>query len=140
MTAIDAGLVAAYQRTDYVVFEEERETVLRIGTANAEIDLLLSRHGAERAAMITAWNPESVVLSADENELRDAALWQCIADHVLFALPAEGRDPTGQWTPEQSCLILDVTRDLAMEIGRQFGQNAIVIVTRGAVPELLLLR
>jgi hypothetical protein len=140
MTAIDASLVAAYQRTNYVVFEEQRETCLRIGVSDPEIDALLSRHGAEMAAVITAWNPASVILTAQENDARDAQLWQWIADHTLFALPAEGRDPTGDWQPEQSCFILDIAPDLAAELGRKFGQNAIVSVSRGTAPKLILLR
>lgn len=140
MTAIDVNLVAAYHRTDYVVFEDQRETCLHIGVANPEIDALLSRHGAEMAAVITAWNPESVILTPQENDAREAELWQWIADHTLFALPAEGRDPTGEWLPEQSCLILDITPDLATELGRKFGQNAIVSVSRGSAPKLILLR
>ncbi len=140
MTAIEADLIAAYQRTDYAVFEDDRETILRIGVVNAAIDALLTRHGAEAGAIITAWNPESVVLTSEQNDARDVQLWQWIADHKLFALPAEGRDPAGEWAPEQSCLILDLAPDLAADLGRQFGQNAIVYVSRGSAPKLLLLR
>ncbi|HVJ34202.1 MAG TPA: DUF3293 domain-containing protein [Terriglobia bacterium] len=140
MTAIDAALIAAYQATDYVVFEDDAETVLRIGELNPAVDALLKRHGAEQAAVITAWNPASVILSDQENEARETVLWRWIGDHQRFALAAEGRDRSGKWRPEQSCLIFDITADQAEALGREFGQNAIVHLRLGEAPRLLLLR
>ncbi|HVJ42831.1 MAG TPA: DUF3293 domain-containing protein [Dongiaceae bacterium] len=140
MTAIDAALIAAYQATDYAVFEEDAEIILRIGEKNPAADALLKRHGAEQAIVLTAWNPESVALSDPENETREGALWRWIADRQLFALAAEGRDPAGAWRPEQSCFIFDLAIDTAMALGRQFGQNALVHFRAGEAPELVLLR
>ncbi|HVI88172.1 MAG TPA: DUF3293 domain-containing protein [Dongiaceae bacterium] len=140
MTVIDAELLAAYQRTDYAIFEVDAETVVRIGRADPAIDGLLTRHGAERGTIITAWNPESVILSDAENAARETELWKWIGENRLFALAAEGRDPTGAWQPEQSCLILDIAADAVATLGRQYGQNAIVHLRLGAAPELELLR
>ena len=140
MTAIGPGLLAAYQRTDYVIFEDDAETVVHIGQADAAIDGLLHRHGAESGTIITAWNPESVILSDAENAARETELWNWIGAQRLFALAAEGRDPTGAWQPEQSCLIFDIARDAVAALGRRYGQNAIVHLRSGAAPELELLR
>jgi len=140
MTAIEADLLAAYQRTDYALFEDDQETIARIGKADPAIDKLLQRHGAERGTIITAWNPESVVLTQAENAVRETELWNWIGAQKLFALAAEGRDPTGEWLPEQSCLIFDIAADAAEALGRQYGQNAIVHLKLGAAPELVLLR
>ena len=140
MTVIDAELLAAYQRTDYAIFEVDAETVVHIGRPDPAIDGLLKRHGAERGTIITAWNPESVILSDAENAARETELWNWIGENRLFALAAEGRDPTGAWQPEQSCLILDIAADAVAVLGRQYGQNAIVHLRLGVAPELELLR
>lgn len=140
MTAIDAELLAAYQRTGYVIFEDDSETVAHIGKADPALDALLRRHGAERGTVITAWNPESVILTAAENAARETELWTWVGEHRLFALAAEGRDPAGSWQPEQSCFILDIAPEEATTLGRRYGQNAIVHLRLGAAPELELLR
>src|SRR5262245_62023079 len=140
MTAIGSDLLAAYQRTDYVIFEDDDETVVHIGRLDSAIDTLLRRHGAERGTIITAWNPESVILSDAENAARETDLWTWIGEQRLFALAAEGRDPTGAWQPEQSCLIFDIAPDVVATLGRRYGQNAIVHLRLGVAPELELLR
>jgi hypothetical protein len=133
-------LLAAYQRTDYVIFEDDAEIIVHVDQADPAIDGLLRRHGAERGTIITAWNPESVILSDAENAARETELWGWIGEQRLFALAAEGRDPTGAWQPEQSCLIFDIAPDVVATLGRRYGQNAIVHLKLGAAPELELLR
>jgi hypothetical protein len=140
MTLIDTVVIAAYRSTDYIVFEDEGQIILRIDAPDLAIDSLLMRHGAQSAIMITAWNPQSAPLNCDENNARQERLWQWIADHRLFALAAEGRDPSGTWPAEESCLIFDIDAETAAELGRQFDQNAIVRIASGAAPELILLR
>lgn len=43
------------------------------------------------------------------------------------------------WPPEKSLLILEIEREEAHELGRQFGQNAIVYGKSGGTPELLMI-
>jgi hypothetical protein len=140
MTAIDASLVAVYRATDYVIFDDERQITLRIDEVNPAADDLLRRLGAATATLITGWNPESVPLSAAENDRRQAMLWQWIADHRLFAFSTEARDPSGQWPAEEGYLILDIAAETVAALGRQFDQNAIVTIALGQAPELILLR
>lgn len=140
MTAIDAALIAAYRMTNYVVFEDRRETIIRVGDIDSEVDALFHRHGAGRGTIITAWNPQSIVLSDAENAMREAELWRWIADRQLLALPVEGRDPSGSWESEQSCLIFDIAVDVVEALARHYDQNAIVHIERGQAPELALLR
>lgn len=51
-----------------------------------------------------------------------------------------GEDPEGRWPAERSYLVLGMALEAAKEIGRRYGQNAIVWVGADAAPELLLLR
>ena len=140
MTAIEAPLIAVYRATDYLVFDDRQQITLHIDEINPAADDLLRRHGAERATIITGWNPQSVPASAEENEQRQAALWQWISDHRLFALPSEGRDPSGQWPAEEGYLIFDIAPQAVAELGRQFDQNAVVGISIGQAPKLVLLR
>ena len=40
------------------------------------------------------------------------------------------------WPPEESFWALDIPLEKAVELGRQFGQNAIVVWQNGGYPEL----
>jgi hypothetical protein len=52
--------------------------------------------------------------------------------------PGVGRDPPGNWS-EQSLLIVGIPRAEAEALGRSLGQNAIVYVEKGKLPELAVL-
>ena len=58
---------------------------------------------------------------------------------ILF-LEGEGRGADGEWPPERSVLAFGVSRNTAASLGRRFRQNAVVFVSYGKVPELLMLR
>jgi len=130
-------LIAAYRRTDYVVFGEP-ELVLRIGEANPDLDELLAAEGASTAAFITAANPRGAASSAWENEIANAALVKSQTETGFACYQGEGRAPDGSWT-ESSVLVVGISREDAEIVGRAFAQNAIVFVTRGLPPELVLL-
>ena len=57
------------------------------------------------------------------------------AAHPLF--DGWGRGEDLNWEPEQSLLALGVGKAQAIELGRRFGQNAVVWGTAGGLAELL---
>ncbi len=57
--------------------------------------------------------------------------------HVI---PGYGRDPTGEWPPEDSVLALGFNLEDSMDFGRRFGQNAVVFIEVNKEPRLILLR
>jgi uncharacterized protein DUF3293 len=130
-------LIAAYRKTDYVVFGEPG-LVLRIGEANPDLDELLAAEGAATAAFITAANPHGVARNAWENEIANAALVKSQTEAGFACYQGEGRAPDGSWT-EASVLVVGISREDAEIVGRAFAQNAIVFVARGLPPELVLL-
>jgi uncharacterized protein DUF3293 len=132
------GLLAAYQKARYVVFGEP-ELVLRIGERNPDLDELLQAEGADTAAFVTAANPRGGARSAWENEIANAALVESQTAAGFACYPGEGRDPEGSWTPERSVLVVGISRADAEKVGRVFEQNAIVFLTRGLAPELVVL-
>ena len=130
-------LRAAYEKAHYVVFGEP-ELVLRIGERNPDLDELLDAEGAATAAFITAANPRGEKTGAWENEIANAALVESQTKAGFACYEGEGRDPEGSWT-ERSVLVVGISRTDAEIVGRAFEQNAIVFVTRGQPPELVVL-
>ena len=121
----------AYEHTDYVVFDGKREVRFRVGSRSARLAALLARHGADRWAFLTAWNPGSQPLSRAENDTRQDALLERLASEGYRCLKGEGRSSDASWPPEESILALDIPDRAARAIGRAFGQLAIVVGSRG---------
>ena len=136
---VSPELLAAYENADYVVFADP-ELVLRIGEPSARLDALLEHEGATTAAYITAANPRGERRLAADNASAVATLAELVAAAGYPSYPGEGRDPDGRWGAEPSRLVVGIYRANAEELGRLFGQNAIVFVEKGAAPELLVLR
>jgi len=135
---LDQALDAAYRATDYVLFVDDGvEVTLNIGVPSPELDHVLDRRGATTAALITAHNPRSVVLSDMENQRRHADLTALLEargyDHVF----GEARDPTDAWKAELECIVFGIAPETGLELARRFDQYAIVFVTRGGAPELV---
>jgi len=133
----DPKLIEAYQSTAFVVDGPNGEITLRIGKMSQEIDNLLSTHGAARCAFITAWNPRSIQLESEENSRRHAQLIERICQLGFFFFPGRGIDQNKNWTQEESVLVIGIERSLALDLGRKYGQNAIVFKEITRATELL---
>ena len=124
-SGLSPALLAAYLATDYEVFE--LKCVLRIGEECAILDVHLAGSAEPGAAFITASNPGSVVCSDEENQQRNHALRVRIDELGVSAVYAgQGRGTDGQWPPEQSFLILGISRSYADLLAAEFGQVAYV--------------
>jgi hypothetical protein len=133
---IAADLLAAYAATDFVVFEGDERWALHVGVASPRVDALLDRHGANRATIVTAFNPRSRVLAPDANAARHRDLVRLLEERGSSFLYGEGRDPGGYWTPETECIVFDISLAEGLEIARRFDQNAVVFIERGKAPRL----
>lgn len=135
--ALSDALLAAFNATDFVVLEQP-EIHVRLGKAPPDelVDMLDHRQ-AETAVIVTAWNPFSTPLSDDLNRLRNLFLEHRLASEGLPCLPAEGRDPTGQWAAEPSFLAFDLLPDQLESLLEIFQQHAIVVVSRETVSLVL---
>jgi uncharacterized protein DUF3293 len=78
--------------------------------------------------IITAHNPDAKPLPDEENRSRNLALRDLLEERRLAWLEAVGRAPDGSWV-ELSFAIGGLTEADAIEIGRQFGQVGIFMVT-----------
>jgi putative PIN family toxin of toxin-antitoxin system len=133
--ALSGNLARAYRDAEYVVFGEP-DIVLRIGVPSARLDALLAGFGAAGAAFLTAVNPGSEPRGAAENRAAMEKLDAALAAANYSRLPGEGRDPKGGWR-EPSVLVPGLARAEAAALGRRFGQNALVHVEVGGLPQLV---
>jgi len=135
---LDPDLLQAYRETIFCVFTAAGELHIRVDQPSAPIDKLLAAHDVSSAAFITAFNPYSKVLSTAENFARQEQLLAGLQADGFEFYPGEGRDPGGEWLPEQSVLILAMDEAAATRLAQRYEQNAYVLVQAGKPAELLL--
>lgn len=138
-SGLSPELVAAYLSTDFVVFGPP-EVVFKVGRPSLELHRLMEAHGVDVCAFLTAFNPFSEPTSAETNATAQVRLLEKLRQMRMTWLEGEGRDPSGEWPPEPSILVLGLDAGRAGAVGRDFRQNAVVTCRRGHAPELLLLR
>lgn len=135
----------AFEATSYVVDPEpgvlERPLTLRIGEPSPELDSLLEKAGMQRWAYITAWNPRATPVSKEENAELEAKLDRRLEAlgfvHGKTVLEGRGVGDTPGWIPEESRMILGMTRSLATRVCQEFEQAAYVAGVKGEGPELV---
>lgn len=132
-------LIGAYEVTNFHVKAEPAFT-LNVGKVSEELKALLKQNNVSNAAFITAWNPYSKSLSDEENQARNYQLKNELNIRSLKFIDGFGQDPLGQWSGEDSFLVLGIDLEGSKKLGIQFEQNAIIWSDTDAVPKLILLR
>lgn len=125
-------VIEAYLKTLYYVYGFAEP--IRVGVVSESADAFLGKNGHVSWAYITSDNPLSVPLSESENARRRGHLRQDLDKFVL--LTGEGRDLLGEWPPEQSVFVSGISAEEAFNIGRKFGQRAILFGTYGEPAQL----
>ena len=138
-TSLNKDLISAYEVTNFHVKAEPAFT-LNVGKESEELKALFKQNKVTSAAFITAWNPYSKSLSDKENQARNDQLENELFIRSLKFIDGFGQDPLGQWSGEESFLVLGIDLEASKTLGIQFEQNAIVWSDSDAVPELILLR
>lgn len=138
---MDAPTGRAFEHTDYIVGPDtDHPVVLHPGHTNPALDALLARRGTHCWAMITAWNPGGCVQDAARNALDQAEL---IADLVQAGyMPLAARnlphDPLAVPQFEEDALLVPgLHGDMAVRLGRRFGQIAVLAGEANAPAHLL---
>ena len=129
------NLLDAYKTTRYTVYAPSM--VIELSKTCQPLDDILVVHKASEWAFITAWNPRSDVLTDVENHQRHLQLKEMVRDY--YTLEGEGIGVNPAWKPERSWLIIGISKERAVGIGRDFEQNAIVYGTLNEPAELLKL-
>ena len=140
MSTIEPILIDAYSNAVYRIRHNDSLVEFCIDTTSLELDHLLGEHSATTGAFITACNPQSSVSSLEENLQFHEQLAAMLQAMQLRWLDGEGGDRAGNWEPEKSVLILDISKESATALAIEHGQNAFVWIQREQPPELVLTR
>lgn len=137
-TEIPPELLKAYENTDFKVFGEYPFT-LRVNQRSADLLRIYEELGVDTAAFLTAWNPRSEPKSQSINQRSQMKLEEKLSKAGYPFIKGFGIDPKEEWPGEDSVLALGISQDEAISFGREFGQNAIVMVGPDGIARLLAL-
>lgn len=114
-------LIKLYEIAIYFVVELEYNIL--INKLNPKLDKYLSSNNFTSWAIITAYNPQSKILSNSQNKLNNQKLLSDIANFNF--LHTESTDEKGEWKKELGFIIFDIELCKAKLIGRKYNQKAI---------------
>ena len=129
-------LDAVYRATTYRVETPGGPLDLRIGEPAPALDSLLAALGLGSWAFVSAANPGSRPASQADNQRAHSALLAHVREGGWPAFEGVGLPATPGWAPERSLLIAGITHDDALRLGREFGQNAVLLGVPGAPAQL----
>lgn len=75
-----------------------------------------------------------------ENRLRNQALKNALPPHIAQVLPALGEGDVGDWPPEESWGIMDISLEETARLAALFEQNAFVFVEKDQAAVLVWVR
>lgn len=129
-------LQEAYEKTAYGILGQPRLT-LRIGQEQPVLSALMLLKAHETACFITAFNPGSVLCDAGQNQAAQLSLKYQLEARNLEFMDAAAIPLGSDWPFEPGFLVFGLARELAVELGKQFDQNAIVWFEPDAKAELV---
>ena len=138
-TDLPKDLVDAYKSTHFEV-DLVPQFILKIGEFNDDLQNLFTKLNCKSGCFITAFNPESAELSAEENKKFQESLYRDLMSSGHYVADGFGSDPTGKWDGEPSFFVTGISLLDAKTLGTKYGQNAIVWCDERCVPDLILLR
>ncbi len=130
-------LFEAYKNTTYRVYLPLGEIDIRIGVMNPLLQQLLLSNHVESWAFITACNPYSVMQNADVNTILNTQLEDYLSGKQYLFFKGNGVGDDDSWEPEASFMVLNIRKEDAIKLGKQFKQNAIAAGVIGNLPELI---
>ncbi len=135
---IDQPLLDAYLATIYEV--KHLGLQIKIGEENGHLEEFLVDNNMFSWAFISAWNPYSKEVSAEENEIRHSKLVKMVEAKKFPFSEGYGVPSNEKWEAEKSLMILGISRREAIFFGKRMEQNAIVWGRLGGVAELVITR
>jgi len=139
-STISDQLIANYTHTDYRIGTASDCITLRIDQYSEPLAQFLATLNQSYAAIISAYNPYSQLVSDEENVAAHESLRHFLICHAYQSIESVHTDPADVWPTEKSFFIPGIDIYSAKSLGQQFNQNAIVWIDRDAIPHLYLLR
>lgn len=130
--------INAYKQAIYIV-DTGPPLEFKIGQDSVLLKNLLKSRGANTAAWITAYNPYGSKQTEEKNKSLQKQLLKIADDKSLDYMTGRGVDSEHKQAPEESLLLFNLPLSIAIEIGQQVNQNAIVWIGEEEIPRLVLL-
>jgi hypothetical protein len=130
------ALEVAYRLTTFYVDDPSGNFGIKLDEPCPQLDALLATHAATQWAYVTAWNPRSQLLSAENNAARHEELLVQVVRLGYPVITGRGQPADADWVAEESLLILGIEENAAVLLGARFGQHAIVVGRAGECAEL----
>lgn len=118
---LNQKILQAYLDSEYVLFENDG--IFQIGAQHRNEEIFFIEKGFAAYAWITAWNPQSVELAYNENQIRNKQLELELQTHPYFE--GMSRSPDGSWE-EEGFWVGNMNLEHIRWLGRKYGQNAVV--------------
>lgn len=115
-----------YLDTTYSIFINEEQYDIKIGKPlPSVIQKLLNKE--KSAAILTAWNPQSQLLSSKENKARNNDLNSTLSKYSVFNALGQGSGLSDtSWPAEESYFIPGIKKEEANKLAVEYGQYAYV--------------
>ena len=137
LSSIPPVTISAYTNTEFNVYSHPALQQI-VGKQN--INLPIYDDTLAGVAFISAFNPYGQVLSDEQNQKLHESLCSSVQEQGYLFKEGEGADPTGEWKPEKSIYIEEISLTNAIQLGKNHHQNAIVWAGADQIPRLVLLR
>lgn len=121
----DLRLDRAYRATTYAATVGDHTVRIRIDSLNPKADEALDLAEGETWAVLTAWNPASQQRPKEENDAAQERLRAALRQEGVRFF--EGMSEPDDGHPGEASLLAVLPQERAAELGRAFGQNAIVV-------------
>ena len=132
--AQETELDEAYRTAEYYI-EDDPPIRFEIDQPHQGLALLLMSFDVEQAVWITAYNPGSQPHSEDDNLTNQMQLLERIETMRLNYFVGHSCDAAGDWF-EPGYLVLGMDEAVGIELGREFGQHAVVFIQPSGEPKL----
>lgn len=134
----DYNILLAYWDTTYRIVHQCID--IHIAKKNDQLIAFLIDNNIQSWAIITAWNPQSELMSAVANSAVNVKLFKEMENlnysfEVALGIPSK----ESNWKQEESFFIKNISLEEACELGNKFKQKAIVFGTPCCLPSLIWL-
>lgn len=130
-------LAAAYQATTYQI--KTPKINIKIGQLHPDLDELLIDNNVYTWAFISAWNPHSKLATDANNQIQHEKLKASLSHQNYRFLEGLGIPAQADWVAEVSLLVLDISKNSAIDLAQKFQQSAIVYGALSQEAELVWL-
>lgn len=136
MSKISAELRKVYEDTDYKVFFDQKEIILKVGKESIEMNQILDDLRVNNFAFITAANPNSSLKPIEENRIRNLELEKFLIQKEILYCKGIGESGDNTWKEESFCAF-GIDLQIAKKLAKAFEQNAFVFGMENGVPKIV---